>query len=145
MVLHINTLIEKTKSELKKADEEHKARERTSEAFSALKRLKRRLSGLVDVQQYISEPEKDPTASGLCDTPLLAIDGRIREIEEEIEEVKGEFDRVHKDGKLDNQPEELQRLSVLEQRRQALMEARRYVLGRLISSDSSPAWILQKN
>ena len=49
MVSHINTLIEKTKSELKKADEEHKARERTSEAFSALKRLKRRLSGLVDV------------------------------------------------------------------------------------------------
>lgn len=130
---------------MKKADEEHKARERASEAFSALNRLKRRLSGLVDVQQYISKPEKDPTASGLCDTPLLAIDRRIREIEEEIEEVKGEFDRVHKDGKLDNQPEELQRLSVLEQRRQALMEARRYVLGRLISSDSSPVWILQNN
>jgi TolA-binding protein len=69
----------------------------------------------------------------------LAINSRIREIEKEIEEVKGEFDRVHKDRKLDNQLEELQRLSVLEQRRQALMEARRYVLGRLISSDSSPA------
>jgi hypothetical protein len=49
MVSHINTLIEKTKLELKKADEEHKAREKTFEAFSALKRLKRRLFGLVDV------------------------------------------------------------------------------------------------
>ena len=141
--MHINNLIEKTKSELKKADEECKGRERTSDVFSALNRLKRRLSGLVDVQQYISELEKDRTASRLCDTPLLAIDGRIRQIEEEMEEVNGEF--VHKDGKLDNQPEELQRLSVLERGRRDVMDVRRYVLGRLISSDSSPAWVQQNN
>ena len=49
MVLHINTLIKKTKLELKKANEEYKARERTSEAFSALKRLKRRLSNLINI------------------------------------------------------------------------------------------------
>jgi hypothetical protein len=147
MILHINSLIEKTKSELEKADEEHcrlrKARMRTSEAFWALNRLKRRHSGLVDVRQYILDREKDPTASGLCDTPLLAIDGRIREIEEEIEKVKGEFDRMHKGGELDNQPEGLHRLSLLELRHKALMEARRYILGRLVSSDSSPAWIQQ--
>jgi hypothetical protein len=147
--LHINSLIKKTKSELEKADEEHcrllKARERTSEAFWALNRLKRRLSGLVDVQQYISEPEKDPTASGLCDTPLLAIDGRTREIEGEIEKVKGELDRVHEGGKLDNQPEGLNRLSSLELRHKALMEARRYILGRLTSSDSSPVWVQQND
>jgi len=73
----------------------------------------------------------------------LAIDGRIRQIEEEMEEVNGEF--VHKDGKLDNQPEELQRLSVLERGRRDVMDVRRYVLGRLISSDSSPAWVQQNN
>jgi hypothetical protein len=60
------------------------------------------------------DPEKDFTASGLCDTPLLAIDGQICKIEEEIEKVKGEFDCVHKSEKLDNQPEGLHRLLLLE-------------------------------
>jgi hypothetical protein len=142
--LHINSFIEKTKSELKNVDEGHcgqpNSRERTSEAFWALNRLKRRLSGLVDVQQYISEPEKDPT-SDLCDTPPLAIDGRICEIEGEIEKVKGKVDRVYEGGKLDNQPEGLNRFSSLELRHKALMEARRYILGRLTSSDSSPVWV----
>jgi hypothetical protein len=49
MISHINSLIKKTKLELKKVNKEHKARERASEAFLALNWLKRRLSSLVDV------------------------------------------------------------------------------------------------
>jgi hypothetical protein len=83
-------------------------------------------------------------ASGLCDTPLLAVNSRISEIEKEIEESKKEFDGVHKDGKLDNQPE-FTRLSELEPRRQVLMKARRYILGRLSLSDSGPVLMEQNH
>jgi hypothetical protein len=69
----------------------------------------------------------------------LAIDGRIREIKEEIKKIKGEFDRIYKSGKLNNQLKGLNRLSLLELRHKALMEARRYILSRLISSDNNPA------
>jgi hypothetical protein len=56
----------------------------------------------VDIQQYILDPKKDPMVSGLCNTPLLAINGRIREIKEEIKKVKGEFNRIYKGRKLNN-------------------------------------------
>jgi hypothetical protein len=41
-------------------------------------------------------------ASGLYNTPLLAINSRIHEIKEEIKKVKGEFNRIYKGGKLNN-------------------------------------------
>jgi hypothetical protein len=53
-------------------------------------------------------------ASGLYNTPLLAINSQIYKIKEEIKKVKREFDYIYKSRKLDNQPEGLDRLSLLE-------------------------------
>ena len=107
--------------------------------------LRRRVTCLVNAQQYILDHEIEPMASGHCDTLLLAIDSLIRENEPEMEKAKREFDDVYKGGMLNDQEEELlYRHSSLDRRHENLMETRRYILD-LASSDSSPARVQQND
>ncbi len=91
--------------------------------------LRRRVTFLWYVRQYILDHETESMASNHCDTLLWAIDSLIEENEPKLENAKLEFEKVYTVGFLNDQEEELlSKYSSLETWHNNLMKTRRYIL-----------------
>jgi hypothetical protein len=129
----INSLIKTTKAELTDVCQAYKrtlkARMVDDRSIKSCNQLRRQHNCLADAQQYILDREIK-LASGLHDTPLLAIHGLITENKGAMAKVKQEFNYVYKSRILNNQSTVLlNKQSSLKRRHKNLIETQKYILG----------------